>query len=315
MPLRTPTSRLRRLALVFAALGAALAPTSAGAAMSILYDLDPFVRDIVQPADGSPGVDASRGAFRQEGSTSHLFGGEADAPYRLGKVSAWDLKPLSADQIASRLRAQIDGGCTIDGRDYGCQSHLVTVDEIGSAFSDRAGDLGYRLAQAMLILEKPSPYGGTYASRVHFFVAPVVTSQFAAAKGRNHNLGRDGKPHFPTWQYAMSAMAHGGGAWLEMYHANGGVRKPFTGAEWKKGPRDFLELLVRAGGKADRVHFLMTGTPFTPPGVPGCGSPMACTWALASLPGANAQILANGPGAYRAGEQAGEWLAQYNARM
>jgi hypothetical protein len=315
MPVSASTSLLRRAALAVAALVAMAAPASASSMMSILYDMDPFVRDIVQPADGSRGVDASRGAFRQEGSTSHLFGGDGDAPYRLGKVSAWDLKPLSADQIAARLRTQIDGGCTIDGRDYGCQSHLVTVDEIGSAFSDRAGDLGMRLAQAMLLLEKPSPYGGTYASRVHFFVAPVVTSQFAAAKGRNHNLGRDGKPHFPTWQYAMSAMAHGGGAWLEMYHAKGGVRRPFTAPEWRKGPRDFLELYTRAGGKPDRVHFLLTGTPFNPPGASGCGSPMACTWTLASAPGANAAILANGPGAYRVAEQAGEWLAQYNTRF
>ena len=141
MPVRAPTWLLRRAALAVGALVAVVAPAGASAAMSILYDMDVHVRDIVQPADGSPGVDASRGAFRQEGSTSHLFGGEADAANRLGKVSAWDLKPLSADQIAARLRAQIDGDCTIDGRDYGCQSHLVSIDEIGSAFSDRAGDL------------------------------------------------------------------------------------------------------------------------------------------------------------------------------
>jgi hypothetical protein len=308
---------LRRLVLSVSVAAGLTLPALAGAApMSILYDLDPHVRDIVLPSDDSRGVGLDRGGFRQEGSTSHMFGGDADAPYRLGKLSAWDLKPLPAPEIASRLRQQIDNDCTIAGRSYGCQSHLVTVDEIGSAFSDRAGDLGMRLAQAMLLLEKPSPYGGTYASRVHFFVAPAITSQFAAARGRHHNLGRDGKPHFPTWTYAVAAMAHGGGVWLEMYHAKGGVKRPFSAGEWGRGPRDYLELHTRAGGKPDRVHFLMTGSPQVPPGSPaGCGSPMACTWALAGVPGANATILANGAGAYRVGDQASEWLREYNARM
>jgi hypothetical protein len=309
-------SLLRRAMLAVAALTALAVPAGASAAMSILYDMDPHVRDIVRPADGSPGVGPERGGFRQEGSTSHMFGGDRDTPYRIGKVSAWDLRPLSAGEIASRLRSQINGGCTVGGRDYGCRSHMVTVDEIGAMFSDRAGDLGMRLAQAMILLERPSPHGGTYASRVHFFIAPAMTSQFAAAKGRHHNLGRDGKPHFPTWQYAVAAVAHGGGVWLEMYHARGGVRLPFSVGEWQRGPRDFLDLYTRAGGKPERVHFLMTGSPHMPPGrLPACGSPMACTWALASVRGANARILVNGPGAYRVGDQAREWLAQYNARL
>ena len=297
------------------ALAAVAAPATAGAATSILYDLDPHVREIVRPSDGSRGLGPERGALRQEGSSSHLFGGESDAAYRLGKVSAYDLAPMSAAQIAATLRAQIDGTCRIAGRDYGCRSHLVTVDEVGSAYSDRAGSAGQRLLQAMNALEKPSPWGGTYASRVHFFVAPAVTSQFAAARGRHHNLGRDGKPHFPTWTYAMAAVAHGGGARLEMYHATGGVRRPFSAGEWRRGPRDFMELYQRAGGKPDRVHFLMTGSPQRPPGAGGCATPMRCTWKLASLPGPNASILANGAGAYRVGDQAAEWLRELNARF
>jgi len=53
-----------------------------------------------------------------------------------------------------------------------------------------------------------------------------------------------------------------------------------------------------------------------PAGAPsGCGTPMACTWSLASLPGANARILATGPGAYRVGTRAAEWIRQYDLRF
>ncbi|MEW6582404.1 MAG: hypothetical protein AB1416_06555 [Actinomycetota bacterium] len=316
MRMPRPHATLRRAATVAAALGVLAAPAGAGAAMSILYDLDPHVREIVRPSDGTRGVGPARGAHRQEGSTSHLFAGDADTRYRLGKVPAAELAGMAPAQIAATLRRQIDGTCTIAGRDYGCRSHLVTVDEIDGAFSDRAGNAGRRLLTAMRMLERPSPYGGTYASRVHFFIAPTMTAQFAAARGRHHNLGRDGKPHFPTWTYAVAAVARGGGAWLEMYHARGGVRTPFSAGEWRRGPRDFLSLYTRSGGKAERVHFVMTGTAQPPPGrLPACSGPMSCTWALASRPGANARILANGPGAYRVGDQAADWVREYNRRL
>jgi hypothetical protein len=315
--------------------------------MSLLYDVDAQVEEIVKGVDGHAGLGPDRGAYRQEGSTSHLFQGVDDAEHRVGKVSARVIAGMTPRAIADALRRQIDEGCVIDGRDYGCASHLVAVDEIGNTFNDgkppkaprrnfrsrraaRAAGLpppvplppvnprsaGARLSAAMRMLEVPSPYGGTYASRVHFYLAPALTSSIAAGLGPNHNLGRDGKPHFSTWRGVMPALARAGGVWLEMFHAETGARTAFTAAEWRKGPTDFLDLFARAGGGAGRMHFLLTRVPAAPAGAPaGCGDPMSCQWRMADLPGVNAQVTANGVGAYRVEEQAAAWLREHNARV
>jgi hypothetical protein len=332
----------RRAALLAGAALALAIPASASAAMSVLYDLDGPVRQIVDPTDGSRGLDGARGAFRQEGSSSHLFGGPADAAYRLGKVGGAALARMSPQGMAATLRANIDG-CRIAGRDYGCESHLVAVDEIGARYDDgpvpshparrfagrRAARAagpppavplppvdpagpGAKLARAMQLLDVPSPYGGTYASRVHFYVAPAVISSIGAGRGPNRNLGRDGWPHFATWRGVMPALARGGGVWLEMYHGHTGSATAFTAAEWRRWPSAVVGRLLGAGGNPAQVHFLMARTPSAPRGARGCAGPMACTWQLAGS-GPNRTFLLNGPGGYQLGDQAGEWLRQYNA--
>ena len=288
--------------------------------MSILYDVDSSVAAIVAPTDPSiPGLGMDRGAYRQEGSSGHLFAGDADASHRLGKVSGRSLSGKSSAQIVSLLKAQIDGGCVMADRDYGCESHMVSVDEIGNHFNDRRGAaLAKSFSQAMALLEQDvSPYGGSYASRVHVYLAPAMTAMFAKAGGVDYNLGRDGKPHFATWKGVMPGLARAGGVWLEMYHATGGVVRPFSVGEWTRGPGNVVKMLTRYGGSYERVHFLIAGYDVLPPGrVPaGCSTPMGCTWALAALPGANSSILNNGPGAYRVGEHASEWLSEYNRRI
>ncbi|MDX6647329.1 MAG: hypothetical protein QOK40_3056 [Miltoncostaeaceae bacterium] len=352
MDARPPDAPGRRLRLATASTLAALAalavPAASHGAMSIVYDVDAAAFAIVSPADGSPGLGPDRGAFRQEGSSGHLFGGAADAPNRIGKVSGAALATMTVSQIAAALRSQIDAGCVIDGRDYGCTSGLVAVDEIGNAFNDgpppktaprrfasrrearAAGppppvplppvdqrSAGARFSKAMALLDTlPAPGGGSYASRVHVYVAPAAVAAIGSGRGPNHNLGRDGKPHFSTWRAVMPGLARAGGMWLEMYHgSSGGTVSAFTAAEWRTGPRDILDVYSSFGGDVSRAHFVLTGTGM-PAGAPrGCTTPMACTWALASLAGANARILANGPAAYRVGAQAAEWIGQYNLRF
>jgi len=165
----------------------------------------------------------------------------------------------------------------------------------------------------MQILDVPSPHGGTYAGRVHFYVAPNMLSTMTAGRGTDYDLGRDGRPHFPTWRAVMPAFAKAGGVWLEMYHQN---REPFTARESRYGPKRFLRVFGRSGGRTDRVHFMLTRAPWRPPGrLPACGDPMSCQWKLADLPGVNWTIMRNGVGAYRLGEQASTWLRQYNRRL
>src|SRR5581483_4028904 len=131
---------------------------------------------------------------------------------------------------------------------------------------------------------------GTYASRVHFYVAPAVISSIGSGRGPNRNLGRDGHPHFPTWRGVMPALAMGGGVWLEMYHGTGGATTAFTAAEWRSWPSAFAALFARAGGASDDLHFLLSGSPTGPAGATGCASPMACVWSLAGW-GPNRAIL------------------------
>lgn len=314
-------------AVVLLVLGGAAG--SATAAMSVIYDLDPAAREIVLPSSGASGLDGSRGAFRQEGSNGHLFAGATDAPYRLGKVSGAALATMSVEGIAATLRAQVDA-CVIDGRDYGCASHLAFVDEITVAYSDGPVPVhprgrtryplpppppdspGARLTAAMrLLAATDSPYGGSYASRVHFYVTPAMIRGMARGLGPHHNLARNGKPHFRTWRAVLPGLARGGGVWLEMFHASGNRVTGHFGADlWRDGPRDFLGLFGRVGGSVDAVHFLIAGAARKPGGATGCASPMACVWALAGT-GPNAAILRNGAGAYRVGDQAAEWLQEH----
>ena len=42
---------------------------------------------------------------------------------------------------------------------------------------------------------------------------------------------------------------------------------------------------------------------------------MACSWTLAESTPAGKAILANGPGVYRIGSEARDWLAEYNKRF
>jgi hypothetical protein len=347
---RAPGRRLRlAAAATLAALAALAAPAASHGAMSVVYDVDAAASEIVDPSDGSPGVGPERGAYRQEGSSGHLFRGAADAPNRIGKVSGHAIATMTVAEIVAALREQIDGGCVIDGRDYGCTSGLVAVDEIGNRFNDgpppkapvrrfasrraarAAGppppvplppvdpfSAGARFTAAMAILDAiPAPGGGSYASRVHVYAAPAMVTAIGTGLGPNHNLGRDGKPHFSTWRGVMPGLARAGGVWLEMYHGSPGRGvSAFSAAEWRSGPKDFAEVFTGFRGTASRVHFLLTATGMPPGGPRGaCSTPMACTWALASLPGVNARILANGPGAYRVGVQAAEWVGQYNLRL
>jgi hypothetical protein len=166
------------------------------------------------------------------------------------------------------------------------------------------------------MLDAPSPFGGTWARRVHLYMAPNFGSAIAVGRGRNHNLGRDGRPHFPTWNRVMPALARAGGVWLEMYHHSPGGPTPFTRAEWRRTGPDVWSLLRRRGGRLDRLHFLIAGTSGRPPGAGrACGAPMACQWRLADSGAVNRRIVDNGVGAYRVGGQARAWLRQHQRRV
>lgn len=291
--------------------------------VSIVYDVDPVVRALVYPAAG-PGLTPQRtGALRQAPASGGMFTGDDPGLYTVAKVSGTELATLTAPAMAARLRTLIAHGAD------GARSHLVSVDELGIQYADpRAarprrgatlprlrGNLpGVRFAQAMRMIDTPSPYGGTWASRVHVFLAPAVHSSIAAGRGPHRNLGRDGKPHLRSWRGVMPGLARAGGLHLQMYHARGGTRTAFTLGEWRRVPGSFTALLARYGGRGERVHFVFSQAG-APSGMWGCGDAMACTWAAAESTPAGARVLANGPGVYRIGDDAARWLAEYNRRF
>ncbi len=146
------------------------------------------------------------------------------------------------------------------------------------------------------MLNGNSRWGFSYRSKVHLYVAGTVLVKMASGR---------------SYRTVERALALAGGTWLEMYTGTGGRgAQAFSAAQWRTIP----SAIARATGKQSNLHFLMTSA-VNVPRVAGCTTPMSCQWALAASTPVNRAILANGPGTYRASDQAAEWLQQFNRRF
>lgn len=247
--------------------------------MSILYVTDPAATEIL---GASTGMRELPWLFRQEPSNS---GGDAalagGGTQRMWKVSGSALaaKP-TADAMAAMLGAAVDRRCVTPAGVNTCGANLVGVDEIGSAFgtapgASDAGTPGARLKDAMILLAKTSFRPGvSYASRIHFYVAPGVSTSISAGLGSDRTLGENGKRMRRNYSQVMSAMSRAGGVWLEMYNypERGKPRQPFSGADWRDVPTRFAAFLrERTTGDRDPLnylHFVLTDTPGAPKPAP-----------------------------------------------
>jgi hypothetical protein len=156
--------------------------------------------------------------------------------------------------------------------------HLVFLDELGPAFKGRQGE---DLGQALRFLQKETT---SYAPdglnlRVHLYV-PSPGPLLADDK---------------EWIGARRAMSLAGGVWLEAYHA----REQWTAEEWLTWPGFVAGEMDSIGGESKRVHVLLRG-----------GGDHAQTWRLART-GSACAVLGTGPGAYRLGEDAARFVAEF----
>lgn len=346
--MRTPTRLLAGIALVGAITSLAIT-SSASARSSIVYDNQDAAEAIFT---GPNPLTPARGGLRQDPGPGGVFQPN-DGPHRLTKVNGKELATMSTSQMVSTLRSAIDaevyaGGSSglvgvdeignffrdpkfrttyklvnVRGKKIRIASHnSIQITKNGYRVIVRAqtppipgpAHPGRRLSEAMRILdEMPYPGGGSYAERVQFYMAPAFVTSIAEGRGPHFTLGRvGGKSIRPGWRGVMPALARGQ-VWLEMYH---GSRAPVAKKVWQRTPQRLAPYLRKHGGTgADQLHFLISGTTTAPPGMSGCGSPMACQWAAAESTAVGRQVLANGPGAYRVGDQAAEWLREFNRRF
>jgi hypothetical protein len=338
--------------LAIAALAAVALPSAALARMSILYDEQDAVRTLTDPAGPGAPIDASRGAFRQDPGPGGIFDPQGrDDAYRVAKLSASEIEGLSPEAMADRIQREIDhpehantsglvaideiGNLFNDGRvriTYSTKtvrgkririssSNRIVVTKRGYRVVRRPAQLpvvspaspGAKLSDAMEILAaRPYPGGGSYAERVHLYVAPAFSTSIAFGRGPFHHLGNDGLPHRATWRGVMPALKLAGGVWIEMYHSSGGGITTMSAREWRVVPTVFTSYAGTSGVEAARIHLTMTSASALPAGASNCGDPMACQWKLAGSTPTGARLLANGPGAYRLGAQAMGFRLQYN---
>lgn len=322
-------------------------PALASARMTIVYDdIGPASTLFTSPG----GLGEADGAFRQEEGSGGVFRPDG-ASFRIAKVNRRELEGLSAEQIAEVLRREIDAPDEAEAgshlvavdeignhyRDDPARTEFKTVLVRGKRYriakhndirvtrngwqlvrrqapapEPQPGDPGVVLSEAMEILDgQESPWGGTYASRVHFYLAPSLVTSIGEGRGEHFTLGRSGSTHIrPGWRGVFPGLARGGGVWLQMYH---GAGYAVNARVWQNAPGRIANYLTRFGGSPDRVHLVFTESATPPAGSPaGCGSPMSCMWTLAKG-GTTAAVLANGPGVYQVDGEAAEWLREYRA--
>jgi hypothetical protein len=241
-------------ALCLAAAGAV--SQHAEARMTIVYDVpESFEALVGVQSDGSPGLNVADGLYQQ------LTLGPLPADRRvnavtggIGTAATPTIGGLPASSIAALLREQID----LAG------ARMVFID-IGSDY-DMAGADAENLDAAMTTLAAtPFAGGGSYADRVHMYVARIAEIS-------------DPQSRAAFWH----AMSLSGGIWLEAYSG----RESWPTEHWLAWPRALRDGLVARGMHPTRLHMIVRGTD------------QAAVWANMRV-GVACEFLANGPGAYR----------------
>lgn len=321
--------------------------------MSVLYTSNEAARALTAPGGPGRPLSGDRGVYRQDPGPGGIFDPHGrNNDFRFGKVNARDLVGLSAQEMADLIRQESDhpgvpnntGIVAIDelgnafndgrvrvqyrwvnvrGKRYRIAAHnrIVLTRNGWRLVHGRAplptvspDSLGSRFSAAMRILAlTPHPAGGSYADRVHVYIAPAFATSVGVGRGPHRHLGPDGKPHRATWRGVMPGVARAGGIWIEMYHFDQRSLGTMSAALWRQVPQGFLSYARRYRADPSSVRFILSGATNVPAGAPaGCGNAMACQWALARSTPAGRRILANGVGAYRTASMSATFRAEFN---
>ena len=279
--------------------------------LNIVYDNLFAANQILDAEAGLAPLTPNRGGVRQSARTS-------SSPWGASRLNGTALATQSAPEIADALRRAVDRSCgAVPRRSPPPEcggSGLVTVDEITPAYEDwgaarRAEENrdspATRLSDALKTLQRRSPWGFSYASRVHLYLSGTVATNIARPR-----------PAGPRFKQLAPSLVRAGGVWIEMYTGSeGSGAVAFSKADWRTVPG----AVARLAGGNDGLHFVFTRARRVERAVDAsgarCASPMACQWALAESTQINRIILRNGVAAYRTSDQASDWLKEYNRRF
>lgn len=264
--------------------GAGAGPAVSGAPRHIIYFSELKVRTVLERLmPKGPGPLEAIDTYRQMPSPHTIL----PPDYRIARVDGAELAPMTAADMAARLRKAINHTCT---RAMPCRSHLVAIDDIDVEFR---GTAGTRLLNAMRLLDAPSPWGSTYAKRVMMYV-PIqlvdATRSTAAA--------------WRPWADAARAVSLGESYWIEMYISTGSGRVgDVEYDDWTAGVRRIVGIITANGGTVARTHFMIGPGigPITGMPVAMCPDHIGCAWQAARATPLNRRINRNGSGTYRFG--------------
>lgn len=253
----------------------------AAARIGILYDVRAAAAAIsgTQP-DGRPGLAAADGFYQQQPS-ARVLPVSRQAVRVSGRPGRPDSSPSLVGRDAAGMAEVLRAGIARAG------ARLVFLDEMIPAFGIDEGAT-FDAALSILAREPSADGDASPARRVHVYLPPAAIADIGANPAR--------------WGPALSALTRSGGVWLEAYSGAAGsiARAPWSAEQWLAFTDTMALAFAAAGGEPARLHLLLTE------------GDQAAQWTFART-GQACGMLANGPGTYRIGASAADFVSQFRA--
>ena len=316
--------------LALAAVVLSALPGLASARMSLIYDEQPAVRALTDPAGPGAPIGADRGAFRQDPGAGGIFDPAGrDAAHRVAKLAAGELEGLSPEAMADRIQDEIDDP------EIANTSGLVAIDEIGNRWNDGKAKITYKLvtvrgkrirvasnnrivvtrhrlearegaggpAAGLAVEPRGEAVAGDADPRRRPYAGGGATPSASTSTSPPPSPPRSRRGAARTATSAPTASPTGrpGAGSCRRSPARRRLDRdvpPLAGrradlddrARVAHRPGDVRRLLGTLRRGDERLHMMLAGTP-APARSTGCGEAMACQWALAAATPAGAAML------------------------